>query len=214
VDLTPIPIADTREEEDEERIDLKSPESILVWVVRVDDGDGRTSYAPWSCYSIEHTIILSGAPGVTGAASYEGSYGGGLDELAENLIEEPAEGWWVVEGITGEFYKGDGWSTDDDMDFYCTGIRPATPQEIYENMTTEEMLSELRLREDATLTAIATELEKLGKLRLLVADFIVKHEIRCAETIYQTDRVMENAAEFIEALCDEVGYLPRGEDDE
>lgn len=36
--------------------------------------------------------------------------------------------------------------------------------------------------------------------------FIAKQWITCAETIYQTDRVVENAFEFIEGVCDIVGY--------
>lgn len=38
--------------------------------------------------------------------------------------------------------------------------------------------------------------------------FIKEQEIGCAETIYQTDWVIENAYEFVEAVCDVVGYLP------
>jgi len=41
----------------------------------------------------------------------------------------------------------------------------------------------------------------------LCAAFIREQRIRCAETIYQTDRVIENAYEFIEKICDLVGYL-------
>jgi hypothetical protein len=40
-------------------------------------------------------------------------------------------------------------------------------------------------------------------------EFIAKQGITCAETIYQVDRVMENAAEFIEGVCEIVGYAPR-----
>lgn len=45
--------------------------------------------------------------------------------------------------------------------------------------------------------------------------FVAKQRIRCSETIYQTDRVIENAYEFIEAICSIVGYLaPEREDHE
>ncbi len=37
-------------------------------------------------------------------------------------------------------------------------------------------------------------------------DFIEKQEIGCAETIYQTDWVIENAYEFVQEVCDIVGY--------
>lgn len=36
--------------------------------------------------------------------------------------------------------------------------------------------------------------------------FIQDHRISCAETVYQSDRVILNAYEFIEGVCDLVGY--------
>ena len=36
--------------------------------------------------------------------------------------------------------------------------------------------------------------------------FIKENDISCAETIYQTDRVIENAPEFIEGMCNILGY--------
>lgn len=36
--------------------------------------------------------------------------------------------------------------------------------------------------------------------------FIEAQRISCPETIYQTDWVIENAYEFIQDVCDEVGY--------
>lgn len=46
------------------------------------------------------------------------------------------------------------------------------------------------------------------KLFERVQQFIKDQNISCAETIYQTDRVIEHAYEFIEDLCDIVGYQP------
>jgi hypothetical protein len=43
-------------------------------------------------------------------------------------------------------------------------------------------------------------------LRILVKNFINDNEIRCAESVYQTDYVAENSLEFIESLCEVVGY--------
>lgn len=40
--------------------------------------------------------------------------------------------------------------------------------------------------------------------------FIEKHDISCPEVIYQTDKVALNALEFIEGICNVVGYA--GED--
>jgi hypothetical protein len=52
-----------------------------------------------------------------------------------------------------------------------------------------------------------SEEEQKDALLTLVRVFIAKQSIHCQETIYQTDRVIENAYEFIESLCDVVGYL-------
>jgi hypothetical protein len=37
-------------------------------------------------------------------------------------------------------------------------------------------------------------------------DFIQEHQINCPEAIYQSDRVILNSQEFIEKICDVVGY--------
>ena len=42
--------------------------------------------------------------------------------------------------------------------------------------------------------------------------FIEKQGITCAEAIYQTDRVIQNAYEFIERLADIVGYKEEDEE--
>lgn len=52
----------------------------------------------------------------------------------------------------------------------------------------------------------------LEELLRVCQQFIADNEISCAETIYQTDRVVENSFAFIEAVCDVVGYHER--DDE
>ena len=56
--------------------------------------------------------------------------------------------------------------------------------------------------------------DKRGKeLYLIVKDFIEEQEITCPETIAQSDRVIENAYDLIEKLCDVVGYYedPNGD---
>lgn len=50
------------------------------------------------------------------------------------------------------------------------------------------------------------------ELLQLCSDFIQDNDITCAETIAQTDRVIQNAYEFIEHICNIVGYAKR--DDE
>lgn len=46
-----------------------------------------------------------------------------------------------------------------------------------------------------------------AKLLKICQAFIKKQEITCAETIHQCDWVIENALEFIEDICDVVGYV-------
>ncbi len=43
-------------------------------------------------------------------------------------------------------------------------------------------------------------------LWLLCDKFINDQRISCAETVYQSDRVIENAYQLIEDICDIVGY--------
>ncbi len=51
-------------------------------------------------------------------------------------------------------------------------------------------------------------MEKKDALLKLCGEFIADKEIRSAETIYQADRVAEGALDFIEEICNVVGYLP------
>ena len=40
----------------------------------------------------------------------------------------------------------------------------------------------------------------------LCREFIKENKIDCSETIYQTDKVAENSLEFIESICELIGY--------
>ncbi len=80
---------------------------------------------------IEILDIMSDNDEVFGAASYEQGYGGFLDFIILDLVEEPlSNGYWVLMDITGYYHQGDGWATDDDMDFYCGELRKATDEEV------------------------------------------------------------------------------------
>lgn len=46
----------------------------------------------------------------------------------------------------------------------------------------------------------------------LCESFIQEQDIICAETVSQTDRVIEHAYGFITDVCEIVGYKPTGED--
>jgi len=113
----------------EEKFDFNSPEDVLIQVT-FSPGASNHSYGQWKDHVIETCTVIKGVEGVTGAASYEQSYGGFLDYTIEQIIDCPGEGWWVVENVTGDYTKGDGWMTDDNMNFYCGAVRPATEEEI------------------------------------------------------------------------------------
>lgn len=114
--------------EQDEVFDFSSPEDVLIHILAEDRLFQRSK--DWKGFSIEGCTILNGKEGVTGAASYEYSYGGCLEYTLEDIIDCPRkEGFFVVEGVTATYHKGDGWTTDDDMDFYYVAVRPATPEE-------------------------------------------------------------------------------------
>ncbi|QIG75734.1 hypothetical protein EVC20_163 [Rhizobium phage RHph_Y2_17_1] len=121
--------ADDSDTDEAERIDLSSPEDVLIEVIMHDPAGSKTD---WKNFGIESTTVINGKEGITGAAEYENSYGGFLDYTIQGLIDPPGEGWFVVQGMTGQFHRGDGWMTDDDMSFWHEGVRPATPEEIAE----------------------------------------------------------------------------------
>lgn len=58
-----------------------------------------------------------------------------------------------------------------------------------------------------TQTTISEEtIAEALALRAIVKKFIEDNKICCVESIYQCDCVSENSLEFIESLCDVVGY--------
>lgn len=46
----------------------------------------------------------------------------------------------------------------------------------------------------------------MNQLFDLCEKFIKDNKIDCAETVYQSDRVIKNAYEFIQEICEIVGY--------
>lgn len=49
--------------------------------------------------------------------------------------------------------------------------------------------------------------EGARKLIEVCEKFMEDQNITCAETVYQADRVMENACDFIMEICDIIGYI-------
>ncbi len=50
-------------------------------------------------------------------------------------------------------------------------------------------------------------MQELVKLWNICSDFINNQRIWGAESVYQVDRVIENAYEFIHEICETVGYI-------
>lgn len=55
-------------------------------------------------------------------------------------------------------------------------------------------------------TGLDEDYDKGWQLLQFCRKFINDHEINCPEVVYQSDRVVINAQEFIEKVCDIVGY--------
>lgn len=104
--------------------DFSAPENVLIEVIMHDPA------TDWGSFGIESTSIISTSE-VAGAASYELEHGF-LDYTIQAMTNPPGEGWFVVEGVTAVYSRGDGWMTEDEMRFSHTGIRPATAEEIAE----------------------------------------------------------------------------------
>lgn len=64
------------------------------------------------------------------------------------------------------------------------------------------------------INKIINKIEQNNKLRTIVEEFITKQNIHCAEVVWQSDRVVENSYEFIQKLCDIVGYVKLPEEDD
>lgn len=104
-----------------EKFNFSSPEDVLIEVWR----DGIS-------IQIEIHEIVSQDPDVIGAAQYEQSYGGFLDYTILDLIGKNTiqDGWWVIQGMTADYIRGDGYTSDDDMVFHYKSLRLATQEEI------------------------------------------------------------------------------------
>lgn len=54
--------------------------------------------------------------------------------------------------------------------------------------------------------------KEMNELHALCLKFINDQKIDCAETVFQSDHVIENAYEFIREICDIVGYAEYNDD--
>jgi|SRR5215217_718275 len=87
----------------------------------------------------------------------------------------------------------------DTMKFVHKNDPSAWRKQIVEQLTTNDGIDEFR---------------NLAKMKAIIQNFVEEQDIICAETIYQTDRVIENAYELIEKLVELVGYKELEDDDE
>lgn len=126
-DVKEVAVDDKDVDPFEERVDFSSRETVYFYVVYDPERWGSHG---WRNYSVD-TIYIDGKDGIMGAASYEDAYSGFLDYVIEGMCDEiTTEGWYVLENFHGVYTRGDGYSTDDDMDFYSDDPRPATSEEI------------------------------------------------------------------------------------
>lgn len=69
---------------------------------------------------------------------------------------------------------------------------------------------ELRCGDSTQVRAVIGDRDKLWQV---CREFVEKQQILCSESVYQCDNVILNAHEFIEAVCDLVGYHTPKEDE-
>jgi hypothetical protein len=83
-----------------------TPSRVLVRIVGDEHG-----------WSVEETHVDGGC------AAEEACHGGFLDYIVRDMIEKPADGWWVIDGFSVSFstdYYG-----ESDADYDNTGVRRA-----------------------------------------------------------------------------------------
>lgn len=62
------------------------------------------------------------------------------------------------------------------------------------------------MSDSPVLRTAETRADKAERVLAAVEAFTKEQRISCPETIYQSDRVIEHAYEFIEQVCDIAGY--------
>ena len=114
--MTDLNLVSEEAEEAPRTYDLGQEETIFV---HLEDG------------KVTHVSVTSDT---SGWCSCEQDYGGSLKYHIEHSCEFPeVSGFYMIEGCTGNYIQGDGWSVDDDSTFYPGNVRQATPEEISEN---------------------------------------------------------------------------------
>lgn len=117
---------------EEPTYNLRHPEDTILWV----EADQTQTY-PLKGFIVHEVYVMADGTGISGAACYEQSEGCGLSytfgQMWEDDWADPTDGAHtvlVIEDMTSRYTRGDGWMTDDDVDHYITGARPATTEEM------------------------------------------------------------------------------------
>lgn len=121
IDLSKIETIELQPIEDdypEPVFDFSYPEDVIFYLIVDEDYQ-----------SVDYIMIINDSD-IIGAATYDHGYGCGLDYTIPQIIDDNLpENVYVMEDMTGNYIRGDGWTTDDDMDFDYENLRIATPEE-------------------------------------------------------------------------------------
>jgi hypothetical protein len=66
------------------------------------------------------------------ASPYWIQEGEGFSYWCDNVDEITGPGLWLIEDIEGSYLRGDGWTTDDDVEWYWGAVRRITKAEAME----------------------------------------------------------------------------------
>ena len=106
--------------EDDPSLPAYSDPGSMLFEIEYIDRSPREGWE-WK-YSVN---FISGA-----GCAYWITEGEGQDYWVNQNIELDEEGFYVVEDIVGTYHRGDGWTTDDAIDWDFGRVRRATPKEI------------------------------------------------------------------------------------
>lgn len=101
--------------------DFGTKENILIHVCK----GGYT-------FGVEVIEIITPDGRNPGWVSCDYNHDGPLDYMISNQLEQSVfdvDGFYMIEGATGEYIRGDGWTTDDDAELCFETVRLATPEE-------------------------------------------------------------------------------------
>lgn len=114
----PFEIALDEPEEKYEYPSYSDPGSLLVKVLTILNGTGY-------CGRYELEVIEFDCD----SSLMWLNEGIGIDYWLQDAVDFDKPGYYVIEGVTGTYYRGDGYTTDDDEEWDYEVVRPATLRE-------------------------------------------------------------------------------------